>query len=138
MVTQHTLSENRKQRIRILLAEDNEVNQKIALHFLEKKLGYSTDTACNGKEAIDLLTSSDYDMVLMDCQMPIMDGYETTQAIRDENSNVRNSKIPIIAMTANAMKGDREKCLEAGMDDYITKPIKIKELQSVIGRWIRT
>ncbi len=134
IVTQYTISEDHKQRVRILLTEDNVVNQKIALHFLEKKLGYHTDLANNGKEALERLEDSDYNLVLMDCQMPEMDGYDTTRVIRNENSTVRNHKIPIIAMTANAMKGDREKCLEAGMDDYVTKPINIEQLKEVIGR----
>ncbi|MCP4266700.1 MAG: response regulator, partial [Candidatus Brocadiaceae bacterium] len=134
LVTQYTISEDHKQHVRILLAEDNVTNQKIALRLLEKKLGYKADLANNGKEALERLKGSDYDLVLMDCQMPELDGYDTTRTIRDENSTVRNHKIPIIAMTANAMKGDREKCLEAGMDDYVTKPIDIEQLKGAIGR----
>ncbi|MCP4369289.1 MAG: response regulator, partial [Deltaproteobacteria bacterium] len=125
-----------KKRVRILLAEDNIVNQKVVMHILEKKLGYHADIATNGKAALDYLEKMDYDLVLMDCQMPEMDGYEATQRIRDENSTVRNHKVPIIAMTANAMKGDREKCLEVGMDDYISKPIKIEKLADTIERYI--
>ena len=134
IVTQYSISEDQKQRVRILLAEDNVVNQKIALRILEKKLGYHTDVVTNGKEAIDLLEKFDYDLVLMDCQMPVMDGYEAASTIRDENSAVRNHNIPIIAMTANAMKGDREKCIEAGMNDYVAKPINVKTLAEVIDR----
>jgi len=134
IVTQYSISEDHKQRVRILLAEDNVVNQKIALSILEKQFGCHTDIATNGKEAIDLLEKFDYDLVFMDCQMPEMDGYEAASTIRDQNSAVRNHNIPIIAMTANAMKGDREKCLEAGMDDYITKPINIKEYADAIDR----
>ncbi|MCP4411140.1 MAG: response regulator, partial [Gammaproteobacteria bacterium] len=134
IVTKYTISEDHKQRVRILLTEDNVINQKIALHILEKKLGYQADIANNGKEALERLEGLDYDLVLMDCQMPELDGYDTTRVIRDEKSTVRNHKIPIIAMTANAMKGDREKCLEAGMDDYVTKPIEINELKNTIGK----
>ena len=92
------------------------------------------DAVTNGKEALERLKRVDYDLILMDCQMPEMDGYETTRAIRADSSCVRNPGIPIIAMTANAMKGDREKCLEAGMDDYITKPINVKALAEMIER----
>ncbi len=134
IATRHSISENYKQHIRILLAEDNTVNQKIACRILKKKLGFHTDLATNGKEAIDLLEKFDYNLVLMDCQMPLMDGYETTSIIRDQNSAVRNHNIPIIAMTANAMKGDREKCLEAGMDDYVSKPINGTKLAETIDR----
>ncbi|MBC8548715.1 MAG: response regulator, partial [Candidatus Brocadiales bacterium] len=134
IVTQYSIAEERKRRVRILLAEDNIVNQKIALHILHKKLGYNVDAVTNGKEAIETLKSSDYDLVLMDCQMPEMDGYETTSIIRDKSSAVRNHSIPVIAMTANAMKGDREKCLEAGMDDYVTKPINVNKLSESIER----
>ncbi|MFQ5964700.1 MAG: PAS domain S-box protein [Candidatus Scalinduaceae bacterium] len=134
IVTRHSISEDHKRRIRILVAEDNIINQKIALRILDKKLGYHADVVTNGKEAIESLERLDYDLVLMDCQMPEMDGYEATRTIRNENSTVRNHRIPIIAMTANTMRGDREKCLEAGMDDYVTKPINVRELADVIER----
>ncbi len=134
IVTRHTISEDRKKRSHILLVEDNAVNQRVALHILEEKLGYQAGSAGNGKEAIEQLEKFDYDLVLMDCQMPEMDGYEATRTIRDYSSSVRNHGIPIIALTANAMKGDREKCLEVGMDDYIVKPIKMKDLESAIKR----
>jgi len=134
IVTRYSLSEEHKRGVRILLAEDNIINQKIALRILDKKLGYCADVVANGKEAVESLEKFDYDLVLMDCQMSEMDGYEATLAIRDETSYVRNYNIPIIAMTANAMKGDREKCIDAGMDDYVTKPINVKELSDAINR----
>ncbi len=134
VVIRHSIPEDYRKKVRILLAEDNVVNQKIALRFLEKKLGYHTDVANNGKEAIKALETLDYNLILMDCQMPEMDGYETTQAIRNANSLVKNHNIPIIAMTANAMEGDREKCLESGMNDYVPKPIKPQELADAIER----
>jgi two-component system sensor histidine kinase/response regulator len=136
IITRHSISEDHKQRVRILLAEDNIVNQKVVLGIVEKKLGYHADMVINGKEAIEHLEKKDYDLVLMDCQMPEMDGYEATRKIRDESSSVRNHKIPVIAMTANAMKGDREKCLEAGMDDYISKPVSIDKLADTIERYL--
>ena len=134
IVTRHSISEDHKPHIRILLAEDNTINQKIALRILEKKLGYHADVVTNGREAVESLEKFDYDLVLMDCQMPDMDGYDATRRIRDKNSSVRNHRIPVIAMTANAMKGDREKCLEAGMDDYVTKPVDFKKLSDAIGK----
>jgi signal transduction histidine kinase/CheY-like chemotaxis protein len=134
VVTPDSVSEDRKRRIRILLAEDNIINQKVALRILEAKLGYRADAVANGSEAIESLSRQDYDLVLMDCQMPEMDGYEATRSIRDPNSSVRNHNIPIVAMTANAMKGDREICLAAGMDDYVAKPIDIWKLAEAIER----
>ena len=134
IVTRYSISEDRKRRARILLAEDSIINQKIALHILEKKLGFHADVVNNGREAIDSLKRTDYDMILMDCQMPEMDGYEATQIIRDSLSTVRNHNIPIIAMTANAMNGDREKCIDAGMDDYVSKPISVNKLFESIER----
>ncbi len=134
IITKHMIAEEQKRRARILLVEDNLVNQKVALCILDKKLGYNTDIANNGKEAIKTLEVSDYDLILMDCQMPEMDGYETTQIIRDGESAVKNHNVPIIAMTANTMSGDRERCLEAGMNDYIAKPIDVQELADIIGR----
>ena len=134
IVTRHSISFERNQCIHILLVEDNIVNQKVALHIVRKKLGFHADVVNNGREAIEALEIFNYDMVLMDCQMPEMDGYEATKIIRDNYSAVQNHNIPIIAMTANAMKGDREKCLEAGMDDYVAKPINVKKLSEVIDR----
>ena len=131
LVTRHTLAESARPKIRILLAEDNEVNQKFALTLL-RKLGYQVDVANNGQEAVHALTSTPYDLVLMDCQMPEMDGFEATTVIRDANSSVLNHAVPIIAMTANAMTGDREKCLTVGMDDYLSKPINSQELRNKI------
>jgi len=119
----------------VLLAEDNLTNQKVALAML-KKLGLQADTASNGLEALSALGSRQYDLVFMDCQMPEMDGYETTRRIREPGSPVLNAEVPIIAMTANAMQGDREVCLKAGMNDYISKPINPGLLASVIERWL--
>jgi two-component system, sensor histidine kinase and response regulator len=115
-----------ERKTRILIAEDNEVNQKVALCML-KNLGFRADVAANGKEALSALESIPYDLVLMDVQMPMMDGYQTTAAIREEELQT-GRHIPIIAMTANAMTGDRERCLAAGMDRYVSKPIIPEEL----------
>ncbi len=134
IVTQYTIFESHKQHIWILLVEDNVINQKVALRILGKKLGYHVEVVANGKEAVKSLERFDYDLVLMDCQMPVMDGYEATGIIRNLNSDVRNHNIPIIAMTANAIEGDREKCLDAGMDDYISKPVNVMKLSDAIDR----
>ena len=120
---------------RILVVDDNSINLKVALKMLNV-YGLSTGTATNGQEAIQMLSTKPFDMVLMDIQMPVMDGYEATARIRDPRSSVRAHDIPIIAMTANAMKGDREKCLQAGMEDYISKPIDPNELQSLLDKWL--
>jgi signal transduction histidine kinase/CheY-like chemotaxis protein/HPt (histidine-containing phosphotransfer) domain-containing protein len=138
IVTRHTIAEGRKRRARILLAEDNIANQKVALLVLERKLGYRVDVVANGSEAIDALNQRDYDLVLMDCQMPEMDGYQASRFVRDPDSTVRNHDIPIVAMTANALKGDREKCLAAGMDDYVVKPVKPEALAAAIERNLQT
>jgi PAS domain S-box-containing protein len=136
IVTRHTLSEEKKHSIRILIAEDNLVNQKIAQKMLEK-FGYFSNTVSNGHEAVIALGMSDYDLVLMDVEMPVMDGLYATAQIRNPESNVLNHNVPVIAMTAHAMKGDREKCLEAGMDDYLSKPVKPQELLNVVEKWVR-
>jgi len=135
IVTRHTVAESAKSGIRILLAEDNIINQKVAQSILGK-LGCKADVAANGLEAVRALELIDYDLVLMDCQMPEMDGFEATSLIRNPDSKVLNHKVPIIAMTANAMKGDREHCIEAGMDDYLTKPVKKNELNEILEKWV--
>jgi len=137
MVTRHTLIEAKKRRIRILLAEDNNVNRKLALHLLEK-FGFQADAVANGREAVEALTMTPYDLVLMDLQMPEMDGLEATRIIRNPNSKVRNHEVPIIALTAHAMTGDRERCLKNGMNDYISKPIQPDDLLATIKRNIST
>lgn len=118
----------------VLIAEDNPVNQKVAQAML-KKMGINADTVTNGREAVEILSVVDYDLVLMDCQMPEMDGYEATKRIRSNNSRVLNNAVPIIALTANAMSGDREKCITAGMNDYLPKPIDSKRLSVLIKEW---
>jgi CheY-like chemotaxis protein len=117
---------------RVLLAEDNPVNQMVAVALL-KKLGLAVDVVANGSEALSALEQIPYDLVLMDCQMPVMDGYEATRLIRDPLSKVLNHAVPVAAMTANAMQGDREKCLAAGMNDYTRKPVNLVELKRVVS-----
>ncbi len=120
---------------RILVAEDNVVNQKVAQTLLTRS-GYTVDIAQNGSEAIQALETTHYDLVLMDCQMPVLDGYEATRAIRSLHSKVLNRQIPIIALTANAMSGDREKTAQAGMDDFLSKPLRVDELRATVARWM--
>jgi PAS domain S-box-containing protein len=124
-----------KTGVRILLAEDNIINQKVALGIL-KKIGLRADAAANGVEALKALESIPYDLVLMDVQMPVMDGLETTRRIRSAESAVLDHHIPIIAMTAHAMQGDQERCLEAGMNDYVSKPVEPQTLIRTIERWL--
>ncbi|GAB6088954.1 hybrid sensor histidine kinase/response regulator [Spirochaeta dissipatitropha] len=120
---------------RILIAEDAPINQDVAIA-LVTKLGCKAIAVGNGKEAVEALRYISYDLVFMDCQMPVMDGYTATRIIRDPDSGVLNPQIPIIAMTAYAMSGDREKCIECGMNDYVPKPVNGREIRDILFRWL--
>ena len=131
-VEEESLSTN---SLRILVVEDNEVNQKVALKML-KKLDCQVDVAFDGKEAVDAFTIKHYDLIMMDCLMPVMDGFEATRAIRQhEEGKAEGEHVPIVAMTANVRKQDQDKCFAAGMDDFLPKPLSIESIQRVIARW---
>ncbi|MEW5884945.1 MAG: response regulator, partial [Armatimonadota bacterium] len=119
---------------KVLVVEDNAVNRKVAARLLER-LGHEVDCACNGKEALGMAQMNSYDLIFMDVQMPEMDGYAATAAIREWQQR-HGIATPIIAMTAHAMEGDREKCLEAGMDDYLSKPVTLNRLADMLERWL--
>ena len=128
-------SQTVKRKLRILIAEDNPVNQKVSQAML-RRMGLQADVVANGLEAVNALQTIPYDLVLMDCQMPEMDGFEATRGIRQEGSKALNPGIPIIAMTALAMQGDREKCIQAGMNDFIAKPVQQRELAEMLASWL--
>ena len=121
--------------LRILLAEDNPINQKVAVHILEKR-GHTVRTAGNGNEVLDALDEEEFDVVLMDVQMPVLDGFEATARIRAREGRTRRH-MPVIALTAHALKEDRKRCLEAGMDDYVSKPLNPEELFRTLDRVAR-
>jgi len=134
IVTRHALRSQRQRDVHhVLLAEDNVVNQKVACRILEK-LGYRVDVAADGQAAFEAWQSGRYHLILMDCQMPVMDGYETTRKIREHEVGAQH--VPIIALTAHAMKGADNQCREAGMDDYLSKPIDRDQLQNTLNRWL--
>ncbi len=139
LVTRHSIAERQEappaKSDRILLVEDNAINQLVALGVL-KKMGYTAQTAVNGALAIAWLETEAFDLVLMDCQMPVMDGFEATERIRKSRTWATNSAIPIIALTANAMVGAKEQCLGAGMDDFVSKPIQRQELAEKLSHWL--
>lgn len=123
--------------LRVLLAEDNPVNRKIAVAMLER-IGCSVDVVGDGEAAVNQIRTASYDLVLMDCQMPVLDGFDATRAIREQERETGAGRIPIIALTASALTGDREACLAAGMDDYIAKPFRLEHLQRVVNTWVNT
>ena len=140
LITRHSIAERYKRKIIILVAEDNVINQKVTRITLEK-LGYQTKIVANGCEALEAMRNSDFDLIIMDCEMPEMDGYEASRQIREwksaEDESLRaKSSLPIIAMTAHALKGEREKCLEAGMNDFLSKPVKPETLAEMIKKWV--
>jgi CheY-like chemotaxis protein len=119
--------------VRVLVAEDNVVNQKVAVHML-KRLGLRPDVAGNGREAVELCATLPYDLIFMDCQMPDMDGYTATTEIRRRQGSSR--RVAIIAMTAEVMEGSRERCIAAGMDDYIAKPVRLDDMIEALKKWV--
>jgi len=134
LVSAHSLLPSSHRRARILLVEDNPVNQKVATALLSKG-GYGCEVAGNGREALQALAARHFDLVLMDCQMPEMDGFVATRAIRAREAS-GDEHVTIVAMTANAMEGDRERCLDAGMDDYVSKPVKAADLYAMLETWL--
>jgi PAS domain S-box-containing protein len=141
IITRHSLSEAQtRSRPLVLVVEDNPVNQKVAANMIEK-LGYRVNVAANGREAVESLARIPYALVFMDCQMPEMDGFEATRVIRNQEASLQQAggklpHLPIIAMTANAMKEDRDRCLAAGMDDFLSKPVASKSLAAVLSHWL--
>ena len=137
-VTRHTSKEHVQFKAHVLVVEDNATNQ-LVIEGLLRALGITVDLAGNGEEAIATLQSvSKHDLVFMDCQMPVLDGYQATRKIRSKASAVTNSEIPIIAMTANAMAGDKQKCLDVGMNDYLSKPIEADKVIKMLNKWLPT
>jgi CheY-like chemotaxis protein len=118
---------------RVLIAEDNVVNQRVATRFIEK-LGCRVDVVANGIEAVEASDRLRYDLILMDCQMPEMDGFAATAVIRERQRD--GGRVPIVALTANALAGDRERCLAAGMDDYLAKPVTAADIAAICRRWL--
>ena len=134
LITRHTVAEARGHgRARILVAEDNAINQRVAVGLLER-LGYRADVVADGAEALEAVAHRPYDLVLLDCQMPVMDGYEAAARIRQ--AELPGRRLPIIAMTADAMAADRERCMAAGMDDHVAKPVDRNQLREVLNRWL--
>ncbi len=137
IITRHIIAESLRTGVRILLVEDNVINQKVAQTML-KSLGYRLDVVADGQEAVRAVQMISYDLVLMDCQMPVMNGFEATAVIRSGGAKKENCRVPIIAMTANASAEDREICLAAGMDDYVSKPVNKASLAMVIEKWLKS
>ena len=134
LITEYSVAPSTNSNRRLLIVEDNSVNQRLAMALL-RRAGYESMACGNGREALELTARMSFDLILMDCQMPIMDGFEATERIRERECRT-GTRTPIVAMTANAMQGDRERCLEAGMDDYLTKPVVPKKLYEVLAHWL--
>ncbi len=139
LITRHSLNEKQRQKTKILIVEDNIINQKVLEKHLDR-MNFNSDCVVNGEKAVKAVLNTSYDIIFMDCQMPVMNGFDATKKIRkweesDKNRDFKKPKTIIIALTANAMQGDREKCLEAGMDDYIPKPVKSDILLKIIKKW---
>jgi CheY-like chemotaxis protein len=134
LITDYSVADGARGRARILVVEDNSVNQRVAVALLARA-GYLTEVANNGHEALAAIARIPFDLALMDCQMPVMDGLEATRQLRQREQR-SGGHLPVIAMTANAMEGDRERCLAAGMDDYLAKPIISQELYAKVKRWL--
>ncbi len=123
----------------VLVVEDNLVNQKISSLML-RKLGFAVDLANNGEEGVAMWAEGNYDAIIMDCQMPVLDGYSATARIREQEQatgRASNHRMPIIALTAHAMPHDRQRCLDSGMDDYLTKPVASSDLGAALNRWLK-
>lgn len=131
------VSASRDERLQghVLLAEDNEVNAMVAQATLER-LGLKVDTVENGERAVAFMKDHEPDLVLMDCQMPLVDGFEATRQIRELENRLHRVRVPVVALTANALEGDRERCLSAGMDDHLSKPFKDEDLEQVLRRYL--
>jgi two-component system sensor histidine kinase/response regulator len=136
-VTRHSLSELQKRNRRILVAEDDPINQKVALRLLQR-LGYEAELVANGEQALEALRKAHYELVLMDVQMPVLDGLKATQAIRHGEAGVLDPQVPIVALTAHVLAGERKRFLKAGMSDFLSKPIEVKELTRVLERFLHT
>lgn len=136
IVTRHTVEESLKQRLRILLVEDDATNQMVSQAMI-RKMGYRVELAATGRQALESIERVPYDLVLMDCRMPEMDGFEVTRRIRSGNGHATDPNVPIVAMTAHAVLDYREKCLEAGMDDYLAKPVSREDLEKTLVKWLK-
>lgn len=123
--------------LQVLLAEDTETNRML-VRILLTRMGYDVDEAENGQQAVEALARKRYDLVLMDCMMPVMDGYEATRILRAREAEAGQERVPVIALTASAIAGDRERCRQAGMDDYLSKPFQVDDFTAIVQRYLKT
>jgi two-component system, sensor histidine kinase len=123
--------------LQVLLAEDTEMNRML-VRILLTRMGFEVDEAENGQQAVEALARKRYDLVLMDCMMPVMDGYEATRILRAREAEAGQERVPVIALTASAIAGDRERCRQAGMDDYLSKPFQVDDFTAIVQRYLKT